>query len=425
MAVSLAEIIIICLIADWAFKRLGLPGLIGMIAAGALFGPSVLNRINPVLLELGADLRMIALIVILLRAGFELSRESLNRVGKNALLLAFLPGLFEAATVAAVGPYLLPLTRLECAILGYILAAVSPAVVVPRMIKFNREGLGTAKGIPTLVLAGASVDDVTAIVAYGVLMGLYAGTGVNAAWKLAGIPLSIISGIIAGLLIGVVLYRLFDRFNPRATKRALTILGVSIFLVRLGAVLDGRDIPFAPLLAVMAIGFIILERRERMAHELSGKFGKIWVFAEILLFAMVGAQVKFQAAADAGLGGAALILAGLVGRSVGTWLCTLGAGFTWKEKLFVVISYLPKATVQAAIGSAPLAIMAARGMPTGPGDTMLAVAVMAIVITAPAGAWAISWAGPALLSADGPAGGADARLAAEESDALVDDEERI
>lgn len=425
MAVSLAEIIIICLIADWAFKRLGLPGLIGMIAAGALFGPSVLNRINPALLELGADLRMIALIVILLRAGFELSRESLNRVGKNALLLAFLPGLFEAATVAAVGPYLLPLTRLECAILGYILAAVSPAVVVPRMIKFNREGLGTAKGIPTLVLAGASVDDVTAIVAYGVLMGLYAGTGVNAAWKLAGIPLSIISGIIAGLLIGVVLYRLFDRFNPRATKRALTILGVSIFLVRLGAVLDGRDIPFAPLLAVMAIGFIILERRERMAHELSGKFGKIWVFAEILLFAMVGAQVKFQAAADAGLRGAALILAGLVGRSVGTWLCTLGAGFTWKEKLFVVISYLPKATVQAAIGSAPLAIMAARGMPTGPGDTMLAVAVMAIVITAPAGAWAISWAGPALLSADGPAGGADARLAAEESDALVDDEERI
>ena len=425
MAISLAEIIILCLLADWAFKRLGLPGLVGMIAVGALMGPQALGLLDPVLLDVGADLRMIALIVILLRAGFELSRESLNKVGRNALLLAFLPGLLEAATVAAFGPYLLPLTRLECAVLGYVLAAVSPAVVVPRMIAFNEKGLGTAKGLPTLVLAGASVDDVTAIVAYGVLMGIYAGAQVNIGRQLAGIPVSIVAGIIAGLLIGVVLYRLFDRFNPRATKRALAVIGVSIFLVQLGTVLEKRNIPFAPLLAVMAIGFIILEKRERMAHEISGKFGKIWVFAEILLFALVGAQVKFQAAADAGFRGAALILIGLAGRSVGSWICTLGAGFTWKEKLFVVISYLPKATVQAAIGSAPLAIMAARGMPTAPGDTILAVAVMAIVITAPLGAWAINWAGPALLAADGPSSGADVRRAAAESDALLDDEDRI
>jgi NhaP-type Na+/H+ or K+/H+ antiporter len=425
MAVSLAEIIILCILADWLFKAFKLPGLIGMIAVGALFGPEALGLIDPVLLQVGADLRLIALIVILLRAGFELSRESLNKVGKNALLLAFLPGLLEAATVALVGPYLLPLSRLECAILGYILAAVSPAVVVPRMIQLNREGRGTAKGIPTLVLAGASIDDVTAIVAYGALLGVYTGGQVNVAWKIAGIPISIAAGIVFGLLAGAVLYRIFDRFNPRATKRALIILGVSIFLVQVGSFLERREIPFAALLSVMAIGFIILERRESMAHELSAKFGKIWIFAEILLFSLVGAQVKFGAAADAGLRGAALILIGLAGRSAGTLLCTFGAGFTWKEKLFVVISYLPKATVQAAIGSAPLAAMAARGMPTAPGDTILAVAVMSIVLTAPLGAWAITWAGQALLGADGGEAAAAVQSAAAESDALIDDEDRI
>lgn len=425
MAISLAEIIILCLFADWLFKRFQIPGLIGMMAVGAVFGPELLNQITPGLLDAGADLRLMALIVILLRAGFELSRESLNKVGKNALLMAFLPGLCEAATVAAVGPFFLPLTRLECALLGYVLAAVSPAVVVPRMIQLNRENRGTAKGIPTLVLAGASIDDVTAIVAYGAILGIYTGSRVNVAWKIAGIPISIAAGIAVGLVVGMLLYRLFDRFNPRATKRALTIVGVSILLVQLGYMLERRDIPFAALLSVMAIGFIILERRERMAHELSAKFGKIWVFAEILLFALVGAQVKFQAAADAGFRGAALILIGLCGRSAGTWLSTLGAGFSWKEKLFVVISYLPKATVQAAIGSAPLAAMAAKGMPTGPGDTILAVAVMSIVITAPLGAAAINWAGKALLSVDDAAAGASALSAAEESDALEDDEERI
>lgn len=425
MAVSLAEIIILCLLADWIFKKLKIPGLIGMLAVGALLGPAVLKSINPALLAVGTDLRMIALIVILLRAGFELSRESLHRVGTQALLLSVIPAAFEALTVTVLGPKLIGLSTLESAVLGCVLGAVSPAVVVPMMVKFNQERRGTAKGIPTLVLAAASIDDVTVIVAYSVLVGIYSGGHVNIAWKVAGIPIAIVVGIGVGLLAGALLYRIFDKYNPRATKRALTVIGVSIILVQLGNFLEARELPFAALLAVMAIGFVILEKRERMAHELSGKLGKIWVFAEIILFAMVGAQVKFQAAADAGLRGAALILIALAARSVGTWLCTLGAGFTWKEKLFVVISYLPKATVQAAIGSAPLAVMAARGMPTAPGEMILAVAVMSIVLTAPAGAWALSWAGPALLTIDGQASGADVRLAAEESDALVDDEERI
>jgi len=402
MAVSLALVIVLCLLADWLFRLFKFPGLVGMLAVGAVLGPSVLNLINPELLMLGADLRMIALVVILLRAGLELSRDSLNRVGRNAALLAFVPGLCEAATITLLGPFFLPLNRMECAVLGYVLAAVSPAVVVPRMIRFNREGRGTAKGIPTLVLAGASVDDVVAIVAYSVLIGIYTGGQVNVAWKLVGIPLSILTGVLVGLGLGVLLYKLFERFNPRATKRALVIVGLSIGLVWLGTLLERINLPFAALIAVMAIGFVILERRERMAHELSAKFGKIWVFAEIVLFAMVGAQVKFGAALDAGLGGVALILLGLVGRSLGSLLSTLGAGLSWKEKLFVVIAYLPKATVQAAIGSAPLAALALAGMPTGPGDTILAVAVMAIVISAPLGAWAIDWAGPALLHLDSP-----------------------
>ncbi len=419
MAISLAEIIILCLLVDWVFRQFKIPGLIGMLAIGALLGPSVLDSIDPALLQVGSDLRMIALIVILLRAGFELSRESLNRVGIQALLLSFIPAAFEALTVTALGPRFLGLSVIESAILGCVLGAVSPAVVVPAMVRFIQERRGTAKGIPTLVLAAASIDDVTVIVAYSVLIGIYSGGKVNIAWKVAGVPIAIVVGIGVGLLLGVLLYRMFDRFNPRATKRALTIIGVSILLVQLGDFLETRDLPFAALLAVMAIGFIILERRESMAHELSAKLGKIWVFAEIILFSMVGAQVNFQAAADAGLTGAALILIALAARSVGTYLCTLGAGFTSKEKLFIVISYLPKATVQAAIGSAPLMVMASRGMPIAPGETILAVAVMSIVLTAPLGAWAIAWAGKALLTVDTSSGMASHR-AVTESDAAYE-----
>jgi NhaP-type Na+/H+ or K+/H+ antiporter len=242
---------------------------------------------------------------------------------------------------------------------------------------------------------------------------------VNIIWKVAGIPISIISGIAIGLVCGILLYKLFDRFNPRATKRALAVLGISIFLVKFGDMLEAKDIPFAALLAVMAIGFIILEKREHMAHELSAKLGKIWVFSEIILFSMVGAQVNFQAAAAAGLKGAALILIALAVRSIGTFVCTFGAGFSLKEKLFIVISYLPKATVQAAIGSAPLMVMSSRGMTTTPGQTILAVAVMSIILTAPVGAWAIAWAGRNLLTVS-PESGFSSSYAAVESDAAFE-----
>jgi len=398
MAINLAEIIILSLLADWLCRKIGIPGLIGMLGVGVLLSPSILGTIHTETLQVGSDLRMIALIVILLRAGFELSRESLNKVGKQALLLSIVPALFEALAITLFGPIILGLSHLESAILGCILAAVSPAVVVPMMVRFMHEKRGTNKGIPTLILAAASIDDVVVIVAYSALIGIYTGNAIHLGWKVASIPLAIVGGIVIGLITGMILYRVFDRFNPRATKRALTVIGVSIVLVHFGEWLETLSIPFAALLAVMAIGFVMLERREHIAHELSSKLAKIWVFSEIILFSMVGAEVNLQVAVEAGFRGAALILIGLLFRSIGSLLCVLGSNLNWKERLFVVIAYLPKATVQAAIGSAPLIAMQGRGMATGPGETILAVAVMSIVLTAPTGSWAVAWAGNRFLT---------------------------
>jgi NhaP-type Na+/H+ or K+/H+ antiporter len=401
MASTLAELILLGLLADWAFRKLGMPGLVGMLLLGVLAGPYVLDVMAPEILESSADLRLIALIVILLRAGFELSRDALNRVGRMALLLSCIPAILEGLAVTALGPVLLGLTYLQSAILGAVLSAVSPAVVVPLMIRFMTRRMGADKGIPTLILAASSIDDVFVIVIYSVLIGFYTGQHVNLVWKLAGIPVSIVTGILVGLAIGLLFVKLFGRFNPRATKRVLLILGVSILLVRIEPALE-NTVPFAALLAVMAIGFMILEKREHMAHEISAKLGKIWVFAEIILFTMVGAQVNVHVVWRAGLAGAILIFLALIARSIGTYLCVLGSDLNLKERMFVVISYLPKATVQAAIGGAPLAAMHAAGMDTGPGETILAVAVLSIVLTAPLGAWAISVTGDRLLQKGSP-----------------------
>lgn len=416
MAASLAELIIISLIVDFAFKKFRLPGLIGMLLVGVLFGPYVLNWLSPEMLTISQDLRSIALLVILLRAGLELSKSTLFRVGKTALLLSCIPAILEGAVITILGPPLLGLTYKESAIIGAILGAVSPAVVVPLMVGFIKRRMGAVKGIPTLILAASSIDDVFVIVVYSVLIGMYTGENVNIVWDLAGIPISIILGVVVGGAIGFILFKLFDRFNPRATKRLLVLLGVSILLFHCEHLLKGF-LPFAALLSVMAIGFVILDKRESYAHEISAKLGKLWIFAEILLFTLVGAQVDIGVAWQCGLNGALLVAAGLVARCVGSYLCVLGAGFNGKEKLFIVISYLPKATVQAAIGAAPLAAMKANGMATGPGEVILAVAVLSILLTAPLGAWAIMHTGEKFLETAPPEFTSDAARAAEESEA--------
>ena len=396
MAASIAEIIVLSMIAAWIFRRFHIPGLIGILLTGIVLGPHVLGFIDPDLLAIGADLRLIALIVILLRVGFELSRATLHRVGGRVLLLAFIPATVEGAVIAVAGPRLLGLSFLESAVLGTVLAAVSPAVVVPAMIRFIRERRGAAKDIPSMIMAAASVDDVFVIVAHSIVLGLFVGHQAGLARQIIGVPFSLLSGIAIGLAVGFCLYKLFDRFNPRATKRVLIIIAVSILLVRLQHLLAGV-FPFAGLVSAMAIGFIILEKREHMAHELSAKLAKIWIFAEIILFSMVGAEVDLGIAWRAGLAGAALIGIGLLARGVGVWCCLAGSALNAKERLFTMVAFSPKATVQAAIGSAPLLAMRAAGMDAGPGEIILAVAVLSIVLTAPTGAWAISAIGNRVL----------------------------
>ncbi|MDZ8120111.1 cation:proton antiporter [Pontiella agarivorans] len=397
MAVSIAEMILLGLLADWIFRRLKMPGLLGMLLLGVVCGPFVCDILQPGFLEASADLRMIALIIILLRAGLELNRDTLNRVGIQALLLSFVPGIFEGATIALLGPHFLPLTRLESAMLGFIVAAVSPAVVVPMMIDFIERKMGAKKGIPTLVLAAASLDDVVAIVIFSVFLGLYTGTSEHLWMKFAGIPVSVVAGIAVGLLTGVLLLKLFERFNPRATKRTMILIGVSILLVRIQYLLEEQGIAFAALLAVMATGFIFLEKHEEMAHEISSKLGKLWVFASIMLFTLVGAQVDISLAWNTGLSGLLLILCGLMARSLGVGLSLFGSPLNMQERLFVVVSYWPKATVQAAMGAVPLMAMGASGMDTGPGEVILAVSVMSIIFTAPIGAVTIRLVGERVL----------------------------
>jgi len=414
MATSLAEIIVLCLLADWLCRRVRMPGLVGMLLVGMLLGPYVLGMADPDLLAVGPDLRLIALIVILLRAGFELSRATLHRTGARVLLLAFLPATAEGLMITLVAPRLLGLSLLEAALLGTVLAAVSPAVVVPAMIRLIKQRRGADKDIPSMIMAAASVDDIYVIVAHGVVTGIYLGRRVNLATQLMTVPVSLLLGIGAGLLAGTLLYKLFDRVNPRATKRVLAILAISILLVRLEHLLAGR-VPFAGLVAAMAIGFVILEKREHMAHEISARLAKLWIFAEIVLFAMVGAQVDIGLAWRAGAAGAGVIALGLVARGCGVLVCLIGSRLNRLERLFTVVAFLPKATVQAAIGAAPLVAMRAAGFDPAPGELILAVAVLAILLTAPAGAWAIRLLGDRVLAV-APASAHDAYAAAVESE---------
>ncbi|MBW1680231.1 MAG: cation:proton antiporter [Deltaproteobacteria bacterium] len=390
MAIGIALIIILGLSADYMFRRFKLPGLVGMLLVGVVIGPHALDLMAPEMMRVSADFRKIALIVILLRAGFELRRDTLNRVGRAAVLMSMVPALFEIGGVTLVAPHLLGMSYLEAAMLGAILGAVSPAVVVPLMIDFMDRGRGAKKGIPTLILGASSLDDVFVIVLFTVFLGMYGGGEMNLWLRLAEIPVSIVLGVAAGLGPGYLLYRLFTRYDWRPPKRTIVVMGVAIFLTWLEGALEGR-VPIASLLGVMAIGFIILEKSEPIAHIISQKLKKLWMFAELLLFVLVGAQVNVQVAWDAGLAGTAVIAAGLVCRSVGTYLSLMGTDLDRRERLFCVVAYIPKATVQAAIGAVPLAAGVASG------EVILAVAVLSILLTAPLGAVGIMVLGERIL----------------------------
>lgn len=390
MAISLALIILLGLFSDHLFRRIKLPGLIGMLLVGIFLGPYVFNVIDPVILTVSSDFRMIALIVILLRAGLATRKDTLNRIGKTAILMGFVPAVFEGAAITFIAPFFFDISILEAAILGFIVAAVSPAIVVPMMLRFIESNKGAKKGIPTLLLASSSLDNVFAIVISSALIGMYSGKGANIFMKLLEIPLSISLGIALGAAIGFALYRVFKKYQPRATKEGMIVIGSAILLTWL----EKTARPFVAVSAlsgVIAIGFIILEKSEPIAHKISRKLGKIWVFAEILLFVLVGAQVNIHVAWNAGLAGLVIIFIGLIARSIGTYISLIKTGFSIREKLFCMASYIPKATVQAAIGAVPLSL----GVKSG--DIILAVAVLAILFTAPLGAIGMNIIGEKVL----------------------------
>lgn len=381
MLSSIAYILLIGMFTGWLCRKAHLPALLGMLLTGILLGPYVCNVIDGSILLISAELRKIALIIILMRAGFSLDLEDLKRVGRPALLMCFIPACFEIAGMMLLAPWLLEISLLEAAIMGAVVAAVSPAVIVPKMLKLMEEGYGTTNSIPQLILAGASVDDVFVIVMFTAFTGMAGGEGLSL-MSFVNIPIAILTGILIGMSAGLGLAALFERMHIRDTAKVMILLGISLLLV---AAEDawGGIFPFSGLIAVMSLGIALQKRRNVVAVRLSVKFSKLWVAAEILLFVLVGATVDLSYAFGAG-GKAVLLIAGvLVFRMAGVLCCLLKTRLSKKERLFCMIAYTPKATVQAAIGGIPLSMGLACG------NIVLTVAVLAIVITAPLGAFCI------------------------------------
>lgn len=381
MLISITLILFAGMFLGFLCKKIKLPGLLGMMLAGILLGPHVLNVIDGSILGISAEIRKIALIIILIRAGLKLSFDDLKKVGRPAVLMCFLPAAFEVLGMILFAPYFLGITTLEAAILGAVIGAVSPAVIVPRMIKLIDEGYGTDKGIPQMILAGASVDDVFVIVLFTTFTSLAQGEQVSVT-SFINIPISIVTGIAVGLLAGYVLVTFFQHMHIRDSVKVLIVLGTSFALT---FVEDewGGIIPFASLIAVMALGLMIKKRKQELAVRLSIKFDKLWIPAEIFLFVLVGASVAIDSLKTAGLSAVLLILCVLVFRMLGVGICLVRTPFCIKERFFCMLAYTPKATVQAAIGGLPLA------MGLSCGDIVLTVSVIAIMITAPLGALAI------------------------------------
>lgn len=390
MAFSLGIVIILGLIFNKIFEKMKLPGLLGLLILGVLIGPYGMGLLGKDILNASGDLRKIALIIILLRAGIGIRREDLNKNGISALKMSFIPGVIEGFTVAFMSVKLLGFSFIQGGILGFIIAAVSPAVVVPSMLNMIKEGLGKEKGIPTLIIAGASVDDVFAITIFGAFLSLYRGGDKRIGLQLLNIPVSIILGVLLGTIIAFILVRIFKRYNIIDTKKVLIVLGISILFTELENVLK-PSIEIASLLGVMTIGFIISEKLPRVANEFSNGFNKIWIFAQMILFVLVGAEVNVSVALKAGKFGIIILVIGLIGRSVGVIISLMGSKLNLKERLFCIISYTPKATVQAAIGSIPLTLGVEGG------EIILAIAVLSILITAPLGAIGINYSGKRLL----------------------------
>ena len=381
MLLSIALILLVGMFMSWICQKIKLPGLLGMLATGVVLGPYVLNLLDVSILGISSELRKIALIIILTRAGLGLDLSGLKKIGRSAVMMCFVPASFELLGMLLLAPKLMGIRLLEAAIMGAVLAAVSPAVVVPRMVKLMEEGYGVNEGIPQLILAGASVDDVYVIVLFSTFVGMMQGKGASVI-SFVNIPVSIILGIAIGLVIGILLAYFFEKVHIRDTTKVLIILSISFLLVTIEDNMT-TAITFSALIAIMFIGIGLQRKREVVAKRISAKYGKLWVGAEVFLFVLVGATVNIGYLGKVGIKAVLLIAGALLFRMLGVFVCLLGTGLRGKEKAFVMMAYTPKATVQAAIGGVPLSLGFACG------DIVLTVAVLAIVLTAPLGAFAI------------------------------------
>ena len=379
MLLSVALIVLLSLIFAYLFNLLKLPRMIGMLLAGILLGPYVLDLIDPSILNISAELRQISLIVILIRAGLSLDLNDLKKIGRPALLLSFIPALFEFIVIMVVAPLFFDITLIESAIIGAIVAAVSPAIIVPRMIKLMERGYGKKKPIPQLILAGASIDDVFVIILFTSLVQSYQ-TNTFSIQSILLIPVSLVLGIVLGVAIGVILVKLFKKYHMRDTIKVLIIFSMGFLMIALENSLKDV-IMISGLVSVMVLGGTILNQYQILAHRLVNKFEKIWVVAEIMLFVLVGAVLDISVIPGIGIFAIILVFIGLLGRMLGVMISLIKTKLNQKEKLFVGISYIPKATVQAAIGAIPLSL----GFMSG--QLMLSIAVLSIIITAPIGAF--------------------------------------
>ena len=378
MLTSIAMILLLGLLIGWLFNKIKLPSLLGMIVVGMILSPYALNLIDDSIVSISSELSQIALVIILTRAGLSLDIRDLKKVGRPAVLMCFIPACVEMIGTIIFAPILLGVTILEAAIMGSVMAAVSPAVIVPRMIKLMEEGYGTKKSIPQLILAGASVDDVFVIVVFSALTS-WASVGEVSAMSFMQIPISIVLGILLGMATGLLLTVFFKKKHMRDSVKILIILSVSFLLLEAENSLE-EIIPISGLLVIMSMGIMIKQKYDILASRLSVKYNKLWLGAEVFLFVLVGATVDLKYVAVSGLAAAVLIVLALLFRMIGVALSLIRSDLNVKERVFCMVSYTPKATVQAAIGAIPLSM----GLECG--NIVLTVAVLAILITAPFGA---------------------------------------
>lgn len=381
MLTSFALIFISGIVLGGLAKKLALPALIGMIFAGVLIGPHALDLLDDSLLSISSDLRTIALVIILTRAGLSLNVTELKKIGLPVLLMSFIPAVLEITAITLLAPLFFDLTYIESALMGSVVAAVSPAVIVPLMLKIKASGHGQKRGIPQLVLAGASLDDIFVIVLFSSFLSLAAGGTVTARHFLT-IPVSIVLGSLLGVATGLLLGQLFKRISLNPLTKVLITLSVSFLLLALEDILEGK-VALSGLLAIMSMGIVLNQLYPNVSTQLSKTYSGLWVGAEILLFVLVGTTVDLRYALTAGLAAIVLVLGALLFRMLGVWISLTPSKLSKKENLFTMIAYTPKATVQAAIGGVPLAMGLASG------ELIVTVAVLSILITAPIGAFAI------------------------------------